>query len=453
MKYLFIAILLLFLFPNYAFANAENLNNLETHKNIFEKVKDNIIEVFTPENEPRVEGFTSNRGNHRTKLTKVVYGFFPYWTSEDAYLDYEALSHIAYFSLIAKTNGDLDRRYWPKEKLMANAKANDVKFLITITNFNPSELDTILGNETVRNKLIDNIVAEVNKYSLDGVSIDFETPNPSQASNMNTFLKRLREQLRASNPKSEVFVATWPVDWPPDNYAYKEMADNSDGFFIMAYNYHWSSSNQAGPVTTFDGTSKWGQYTLKWTIDDYLKVKTDNKKDKIIMGLPYYGLDWPVNGTGVPATTTGDAKAYNYSGSKDMAIKYGRKWEPDSKNPYVVYSDGTTTRQLWYDDAESLSYKYQLALDKDIQGIGIWALGFDAGNMELWKVIKDYFSIPVADTNSDRKVDKTDLSKVTDNLNKTDVTDADINEDKIINSLDASFVLTQWGEYPLPPRK
>lgn len=410
-----------------------------------------VKSVFSTK-EPDVKGFSSAKGIHRTKLTNTVFGFFPYWTSENAYLDYEALSHISYFSLVAKTNGSLDKRYWPKESLISNAKAHDVKFLITITNFNSSEIDLILNNESNRNNLVKSITEEVNKYKLDGATIDFETPNPSAAANFNIFLESLKKELSFTNEKAEVYVATWPVDWAPDNYDYKKMAQIADGFFIMAYNYHYAGSPKAGPVTTFDGTSRWGQYTLKWTIDDYLKQKTNNESDKLIMGLPYYGLDWQVDSANVPANTLGTAKAFNYAGAKDMAIKYGRKWDPDSKNPYVIYSDSGQTRQLWYDDAESLSYKYQLALDNRLGGVGIWALGFDAGTNDLWNVLKAYFSIPVADIDNNRMVDAKDLDQIITNYSK-DEKISDINQDGIVNAIDASFILTQWGEYPLPARK
>ena len=398
-----------------------------------------------------VKGFTSARGLHRTKLTKTVFGYFPYWVSQDTYIDWEALSHMAYFSSVATTNGTLNHRVWPQTKLIADAKRHDVKFLLTISNFNPGELDTILSNNTVRNQLIDNIIAEVNKYNLDGVSIDFETPNPSQAQNFNVFFGTLRQRLKSIDDKKELHIATWPVDWAPENYDYTSVTGLADGLFIMSYNYHWKGSGRAGPVSILEGP-KWGTYNLRWTINDYLRNKTNNRNDKIILGLPYYGLDWQTQSSSVPSNTLSQAKSHSYSGAKSYAVANGRRWDNDSKNPYVVYTEGGVTRQLWYDDAESLSYKYQLAIDNNLQGVGIWALGFDAGNNELWQVIRNYFSIPVSDVNVDRKVNDTDMNLLIGKVSDSDPT-LDINSDGVINSIDFSYILTQWGDYPLPPRK
>lgn len=418
-----------------------------------ESFTDKIKSFFNPDSnfQPQVKGYTSAKGKHRTKLTKVVFGYFPYWVEDNTYIDWEALSHISYFSSVATTSGTLNHRGWPKPALVATAHEHDVKFLLTITNFSPAELDTILGNPTVRNKLIVNIVNEMDRTKIDGVSIDFETPNTSQAGNFNKFFADLKTALKSKNPNAELHIATWPVDWEPPNYDYKTVSDIADGIFIMAYNYHYAGSPVAGPVTTLEGPV-WGQYNLRWTIDDYLKNKVNGKKSKVILGFPYYGLDWPTANGNVPGNATATAKAYNYTVAKDLALRYGRKWDSQSKNPYVVYKDGSTTRQLWYDDSESLSYKYKAALDSDLGGVGIWALGFDSGTLDLWNTIRKYFSIPVSDINTDRKVDITDINSLLTSLSKFDAK-ADINSDQEINGMDFSFVLSQWGSYPLPELK
>ena len=45
--------------------------------------------------------------------------------------------------------------------------------------------------------------------------------------------------------------------------------------------------------------------------------------------------------------------------------------------------------QTWYDDSLSISKKYDLALSKNLGGIGIWALGYDEGYDELWNLLKN----------------------------------------------------------------
>ena len=52
------------------------------------------------------------------------------------------------------------------------------------------------------------------------------------------------------------------------------------------------------------------QYSIKWTVDDYLANGTP--REKIILGLPLYGFRWPTNGASAGAKATGQASAVLY---------------------------------------------------------------------------------------------------------------------------------------------
>jgi hypothetical protein len=43
---------------------------------------------------------------------------------------------------------------------------------------------------------------------------------------------------------------------------------------------------------------------------------------------------------------------------------------------------------MWFDDSLSLQMKSNLAVDRDLAGIGIWALSYEAGRQELWKGLR-----------------------------------------------------------------
>ncbi|RJQ59339.1 MAG: T9SS C-terminal target domain-containing protein [Stygiobacter sp.] len=49
---------------------------------------------------------------------------------------------------------------------------------------------------------------------------------------------------------------------------------------------------------------------------------------------------------------------------------------------------------MWYDNDTSLALKYDLAINKKLGGVGIWALGYDDGRTELWKVIEEKLAKP-----------------------------------------------------------
>jgi len=42
---------------------------------------------------------------------------------------------------------------------------------------------------------------------------------------------------------------------------------------------------------------------------------------------------------------------------------------------------------IFLDDSKSLKIKYQFAKEKNLAGVGMWALGFDDGKHELWNLL------------------------------------------------------------------
>jgi di-N-acetylchitobiase len=79
----------------------------------------------------------------------------------------------------------------------------------------------------------------------------------------------------------------------------------------------------------------------------------------------------------------------------------GRRWDPDTQTPWFNYysSQDGRVHQVWYDDIESLSIKYQIVSDLGLGGIGMWAANFldysnttDAGREQtqaMWAAIED----------------------------------------------------------------
>ena len=76
----------------------------------------------------------------------------------------------------------------------------------------------------------------------------------------------------------------------------------------------------------------------------------------------------------------------------------------------MSYQSGTQWRQMWFEDSLSLLMKADSAKKRNLAGIGIWALSYEAGRPELWNGIKAVIAgtvssdeIPVLpDTDGDR---------------------------------------------------
>ena len=333
----------------------------------------------------------------RDDPSKKVFGYHPYWqgTKWQSY-NYDLLTTIAYFSAETNSTGDLTNLHgWPATDLINKAHANGVEVVLTVTLFDKSDIETLLSHNSYRDRLIKNLLYEVNRAGADGVNIDFESFPESQKDNLVSFVKNLRKSLRDSIPNAQVTLATPAVDWS-NAWDFNALATESDGLFIMGYDYHWKGSTTTGPVAPLTG----GSYNITNTVNTYLSI-TNNNYDKLILGNPYYGYEWPSNGGDKGASTTNDGTAVIFSTAESKALSYGKLWDSDSQTPWYRYQNPSWF-QTWYDDSLSLSNKYDFVISKKLGGVGIWALGYDEGYDELWNALKEKMgakSAPLTPTN------------------------------------------------------
>lgn len=325
-------------------------------------------------------------------LTHVVHGYHPYWISDataDSYR-WDLLSHLAYFSYeLDPTSGEpLTVRDWRTSTVIDRAKAEGVKVLLTVTNFGAANNRTFLSSAQARNILITRVIALLQERGAHGVNIDFEALSGNQRENLVSFFTELRGRLDAAIPDAVISVAAPAVDWD-GAWDVAALAPSIDLFFVMCYDYSWSGSSEAGPVAPIRGMSYNVDRTLRWYLDGGVPAA------KLLMGVPYYGYDWPVVSEAPRAATTDRAIARTYSIVASSLPNRTRQWSETYLNPWIAYP-GNPWQQLWYDDAESLGHKYQLVKDLGIAGIGMWALGYDNGYSELWNLIEQRFTRPVS---------------------------------------------------------
>jgi hypothetical protein len=173
-----------------------------------------------------------------------------------------------------------------------------------------------------------------------------------------------------------------------------QLAPSVDSLFVMAYDMGFGNlPGQAAPNAPLNG----------WTYNDVTSVRQYIAKAtaaKVILGVPYYGYKYSTTSTQPYATTTGGAVADTYSGIKDdfsCALQLSRNWDATASSPWASWwspasgdpcgGNHNSWRELYYDDATSLMAKYDLVNSSDLQGTGMWALGYDGTSPDLWQAL------------------------------------------------------------------
>lgn len=321
-------------------------------------------------------------------LTHRVFGYHPYWIADSVTQNYrfDRLTHLAYFSAeVDAPSGELiTTRGWLTAPVVDRALAAGIEVQLAVTNFGSANNRSLLQSTAARDTLVSRLIEMVRLRGAHGLAIDFESVPGDQRENLTAFFAALRGRLHAAIPGARISAAVPAVDWN-DAWDAEALAPLIDLVFVMCYDYSWSGSSTAGPVSPLQGMS----YHVRRSLETWLQ--NGIPPERLLMGIPYYGYDWPVVSDAPRAATTGRATARTYSYISGMLQRYSRQWSTAYLNPWFPYQVADW-RQVWYDDAESLDYKYRLVPELRLAGIGIWALGYDADLPELWNEIEEHFT-------------------------------------------------------------
>jgi spore germination protein YaaH len=343
-------------------------------------------------------------------VQKIVYGYYPYWVSGYADLEWELLTHVAWFAISLNSNGTASASNgWPGNwtGLVETAHANGVRVDVAFTLFSGTGIQTLVNSQDNRETAIATIVAAIQGGNADGVAIDFEGVPAAAAAGFAAFLAELRLGLDdAGLDDKRISVAGPAVDWS-GAFDLSVILDSIDVYFIMGYDYFYSGSSRAGPTGILLTDSFWRPYSygseLRSMADCSAQI-TEAERAKIVMGVPYYGREWTTGGDQLAATTIANVGSVTYDAAREAIDTSGmtRLWDPRSLTPWYTWHDGVSWHQVYYDDEESLAWKYRFVAEQGLGGIGIWALRYDSAHQELWDEIEAAFAEPFVPRTGDR---------------------------------------------------
>ena len=339
-------------------------------------------------------GIYKTTSDTNCNLQKIVFGYHPYWMGS-SYLNYQwnLLSDLCYFSYeVNPVTGDpVTTHDWLTADAVDSAQANNVRTHLCVTLFSSHSI--FFGNPTAQQNLINNLISLVQQRNANGINLDFEAVSWSQSTYLNQFIVNICEQFHDSIPGSIISIAMPAVDWS-EIYNIEMIKDHIDIFMIMAYDYYWNGSSQAGPVSPLYALVPGYDFNLSKTISYY--YSKGMPASKFVLGLPYYGRQWHTASNTVPSTTIGSGTALTYAQIKNNSsgnYSYENKhWDNKSFSNYYAFQSNDKWFQCFVEEDYGLAERYDIVNQRGLSGIGIWALGYDDGYTKLWDVINDKFT-------------------------------------------------------------
>jgi spore germination protein YaaH len=352
-------------------------------------------------------------------LSREVFGFFSP-SARDYMLDvadYSVLSTVAFFGLDAlasghlqttRTNGSPTAEWtaWTSQwmdDVIVKAHGHGTDVVLTVRRFAWSDADraatvALLETASARSSLAAEIAETVTARGVDGVNLDFEPMPDGVGDEFVAFVRELRAELDLRQPGLQL---TFDVTANPTNYDIAALTapGAANAVFIMGYPYHGSWSANAGATSPLSGLP----YDLTDTVDRFLTLTS---ADKVILGLPYYGYEWSTqtryrhSPTRPPGPTYGSPSSRRISAAIELGRLHGVRWDVEQQVPWTRWRYKAcagcpfTWRQLYYENRRSLGLKYDLINDRDLAGVGFWALGFEGDRPGLYRLLREKFGAP-----------------------------------------------------------
>ena len=355
------------------------LENLQNGTTYFVSLA--VLDSSKNESEPTSEIGMAPTATHQQKNLKVAAWMPTNWDIEDAKNSFEKnldiWDIISPFWYNLKEDGKLSKKGGAGNPHLINiAKKNNILVIPTITNnFDKEKTSKVLNNPDLLNSHLETVYNEVMVRGYDGIDIDYENIRPEDGARFLEFIRRLSEKLHEQNKMISVTSQPKKSDqdiWSgPGAMDYTELGKMVDQFRIMTYDFHRMGSIP-GPVSPPDWIKKVVEYT-----------KSKVPKEKILVGIPFYGYDWCIAGAGTDGGVVWD-------GVQNILEKYSPtlEWDNKVKEPWFLYVDDERNTQVTYfEDAKSIGYKLDAIKDLDVAGITIWRLGSE--DPENFSVIRE----------------------------------------------------------------
>jgi len=213
-----------------------------------------------------------------------------------------------------------------------------------------------------RKELINDLLAAAKDYN--GLQIDLELVPARSAAAFLSFLQELRKGL----PQNKMLTICLPARTrkiADDVYDYDNIKPIVDRIFVMAYDEHWSGSSP-GSVASLDWCRRVAEYSLR-TIG----------REKLIMGLPFYGRAWGNYSPSRALIHSTTARIINENNVKEIRYENGI--------PTFDYNVNVSIK-VYFEDEKSLSARMKIYKSQNIRSIGFWRLGQET--KEVWKYLK-----------------------------------------------------------------
>ena len=213
--------------------------------------------------------------------------------------------------------------------------------------------------------LIDQVMETISAKGYRGLDVDFEYIPAAQREDYAAFIRALR--LRLAPLGLPVVAALAPKTYAGQPGLLYEAHDyallGAAADYVLLMTYEWGYTY--GPpmaVAPLPNVRRVLDYAV-----------TVIPREKIYLGIPYYGYDWPL------PFRQGETRARSISNQTAVALALEERaeiqYDETAQSPWFRYTAGDgAVHEVWFEDARSLAAKLGLIREYGLHGAGYWNL-------------------------------------------------------------------------------
>lgn len=296
-----------------------------------------------------------------------AYPFISRWVLEQT-LPY--LTFLSVFSYGFTASGDLVPPPLDDMWMTQLAKGYGVQPILTLTpldetgQFNNNLITAVVRSDSAKDNLFGQLKNVLDMKGYTGIDIDFEYIRAEDRDYFTAFVQNAADYFHASRYTVSVALAPKTSSDQPgllyEGKDYGALGNIAD--FVLLMTYEWGY--RYGPnmaVAPLNMVRRVVEYAI-----------TQIPAEKILLGIPNYGYDWPlpfIRGE-TAATTIGNVEAVH------IAIRNGAEIQFDTTawSPYFRYTREGISHEVWFEDVRSIQGKCDLIQEFGLRGAGYWQL-------------------------------------------------------------------------------
>jgi spore germination protein len=230
--------------------------------------------------------------------------------------------------------------------------------------FNNTLISRVINDDLARNKLIDNLVSVIIEKGFQGVDIDFEYILAEDRLQFAEFVADVRAAVHALGYLVTVALAPKNSDTQTgllyEGKDYALLGEAADEVLLMTYEWGYTYSSPMA-VAPINNVRRVVEYAL-----------TRIPREKINLGIPNYGYDWPlpyIRGV-TAATTIGNIEAVQIAANNGAVIQF----DETAMSPFFTYTSNGIEHEVWFEDVRSMQAKFDLVKEYQLHGMGYWQI-------------------------------------------------------------------------------